>query len=112
MMWFVVHFPRVIFKQHHPVQAQDGLLWVCGGTVWPKEVPSTERDGQIGNHGQNLEVTYNGTKSSPPPLRASAQDKLYMWMRCEPGDGNGTKKLSPNKVKARTHQSLVWDGTL
>lgn len=35
--------------------------------MWPKEVPSTERDGQIGNHGQNLEVTYNGTKSSPPP---------------------------------------------
>lgn len=59
------------------------------------------RDGQMEYHGQNLEVTYKGTKNSHP-LYANASIKTNYVYGCNPGDGNGTEKFPSSNVKVGT----------
>lgn len=77
IMWFVVHFLRLCLIASS-AEASDGLLWMYRGRIWPKEVPR-HGDRQTEHHGQNLEVTHGGTKSSHPlHAKASIKDTIYI----------------------------------
>lgn len=51
--------------------------------------------------GQNLEVTYKGTKAATLCM-LMLQSKTNCVYGCNPGDGNGTEKLPPSNVKVGT----------